>query len=152
MICELNQKTTRGIVDEDLVIQDIELASMETSPSNDHMNMSEEKIQKSAIRCDTPSPVISDLDQETPRQCMETFPSTMNRMMTDENNMDSNALSEVQQDPIGCAPGINTIMKTIQKYMKNTMMSLLVMSFLIPWYFTLGAFSGGRHSGCHCEF
>ena len=70
MISELNQETPRGIiVDEDLVIQDIELDSVETSPSTDHVNMSETEIQKNAIGCVTPSPVISDLDQETPRQC-----------------------------------------------------------------------------------
>ena len=120
MICELNQVTPRGIVDEDIVIQDIEF----DRPSADHTNI-------------TP----------TPRQSKDTFPSSMNHMVIDENNMNSNVLEEVQQDPIGCTPGINIIMKTIQKYMKNTMMSLLVVTFLIPWYSTL-IFGFISNSGC----
>ena len=117
MICELNQVTPRGIIDEDIVIQDIEL----DRPSTDHMNI-------------------------TPRQSMETIPS-MNHMIINENNTDSNALEEVQQDPIECIPGINLIMKTLQKYMKNTMMSLLAMTFLIPWS-SLFIFGFISNSGC----
>ena len=149
---ELNPERPRGIVEEDLVIQDIELDSIEVSPA-DHVNMSETETQQNPIGCDTPSQgrlftrqaAIYDLNQETPRQ-MGTSPS-MEHVMIDEisllqdtnfeNISNSNTMSEVQQDPIGCAPGIYMIMKTIQKYMKNTMISLIILTCSLPWYSTL---------------
>ena len=112
MICELNQERPRAIIEEDLVIQDIELNSMEVSPAMDNL-MSNEIIQL----------------QET---------NSVNIM---------NLNASVQQDPIGCVPGIDMIMKTIQKYMKNTMMSLLVVTFLLPWYLTL-MYGFILNSGC----
>ena len=120
MIAELHQETPRGIVEEDLMIQDIELNSLKISPFTDTMNISETKIPQ---------------NQETTRQRMESSPSKDHVMMIDQ-NMNSNTLSEVQQVPFGCATGINLIMKTIQKYMKNTMINLLILTCLLPWYST----------------
>ena len=97
MISELNQVTPKENVEEDLVIQDIELASMENSSSIDH-----------GI------------------QVIETCSS----------------MDNVKIDEMGCVPiplqmpGIDMIMKTIQKYMKNTMISLLILTSLFPWYST----------------
>ena len=95
------------IIKKDLVIQDIELGSMEISPSTDHMIMNETEIQQSS-------------------------------------NVQS---SEVQQDPIGCVSGIDIILKTIQMYMKNSIISLLVVSSLLPWYSTL-IYGFISNSGC----
>ena len=93
MISELNQVTPREIVEEDLVIQDIELANTMTSSSIDHAMIHE-------MGC-VPMPL----------------------------------------------PGIIVIMNTIQKYMKNTMISLLILTCLLPWYLT-GLYGFITNSGC----
>ena len=93
MMSELNGVTPRENVEEDLVIHDIELASMETSSSIDN----------------------------------------------------------VMIDEIGCVPiplpGVDMIMKTIHKFMKNTMISLLFMTSLFPWY-SAGLYGFITESGC----
>ena len=48
---------------------------------------------------------------------------------------------------IGCIPGIDMIMMSIQKYMKNTMISLLILTFLLPWYLLL-LYAFITNSGC----
>ena len=116
MICELYQETPRGIIEEDLVIQDIEFDSTDISPRIVHL-MSDEIDQIQEINS--------------------------------ENFMNSDTLSQVQQDPSGCVPGIGMIpiMMTIQKYLKNTLMSLLVVTFILPWYLTL-MYGFILNSGC----
>ena len=93
VISEPNQVTPRETVEEDLVIQDIELANTMTSSSMDHAVIDE--------RGCVPMPI----------------------------------------------PGIIVIMKTIQKYMKNTMISLLILTCLLPWYLT-GLYGFITNSGC----
>ena len=114
MLSELNQERPRGFVEEDLVIQDIELDSVEVSPKV-HVN------------------------QETTRQ--RGTSSSMDNVMIDEisqlqetNFENISNTTEIQQNPIGCAPGIDMMMKTIQKYMKNTVISLVILTCLLPWY------------------
>ena len=77
---------------------------------------------------------------------METSPSTDNMIMNGT-EIQQNSKPEAQQDLIGCAPGIDIIMKTIQKYMKNSMISLLVLTSLLPWYSTL-IYGFISNSGC----
>ena len=84
--------------------------------------------------------VISDLDQETTRHNEETSPS-LDQVMIDESQIqeqDTNSENlENQQNQIGCVPlpsasGIHMILKTIQKYLKNTVISLLIVTSLLP--------------------
>ena len=118
MLSELNQERPREIVEEDLVIQDIELDSME----------------------------VSDQNQEAPRQM--SAPHSISQLQeTFENNQNLNTMSEVQQDPIGCAPVIDVIMKTIQKHMKNTIISLFILTCSLPWYLAL-LYGIITNSGC----
>ena len=51
---------------------------------------------------------------------------------------------------MGCVPhlpGIDIIMKTIHKYLKNTMISLLILTSLLPSYLT-GLYGFITNSGC----
>ena len=136
MILELNQEASRGIIEEDLEIQDIELDRMETSPSIEQMSVSEPEIQQNPFGCDPPSihNVMIDEISQSEEANAEIF-------------MNSHTSSEVQQDAFGCVPGINIIMKTIQKYMKNSMISLIFLTLLLPWYLTL-VFGFISNSGC----
>ena len=77
---------------------------------------------------------------------VEVNPST-DHMSINETEIQQNSMSEVQQDPIGCASGVNIIMKTIQKYMKNSLISLLVLTSLLPWYSAL-IYGFISNSGC----
>ena len=160
-ISELNHERPREVMEEDLVIQDIELDNVETPPSTDQLNVSETENQQKQLGCDTPSQgrlftieeAISDLDQIETRQRIESSPSidhVMINEITQEMNvniMNPSMISEVQQDPIGCAPGIDMILKTIHKYMKNSMISLLFMTSLLPWYSTV-IYGFISNSGC----
>ena len=49
-----------------------------------------------------------------------------------ENKMSAIGNLENQQNSTGCVPGINMILETIQKYMKNTMISLLILTTTLP--------------------
>ena len=51
-----------------------------------------------------------------------------------DNNVNAIGMSENQQNPTGCVPGMNMniILETIQKYMKNTMISLLILTTTLP--------------------
>ena len=160
-ISELNHERPREVMEEDLVIQDIELDNVETPPFTDQLNVSETENQQKQLGCDTPSQgrlftieeAISDLDQIETRQRIESSPSidhVMINEITQEMNvniMNPSMISEVQQDPIGCAPGIDMILKTIHKYMKNSMISLLFLTSLLPWYSTV-IYGFISNSGC----
>ena len=81
---------------------------------------------------------ISDFDQETTRHNEETS-APMDQVMIDESqiqeqetNSENNMNQQNQQN--GCVPlpsGIHMILKTIQKYLKNTVISLLIASGLL---------------------
>ena len=159
-ISELNQATPRAIIEEDLVIEDIEFVDMETSSTNQVIideikkTNSENNLNACAMseiqRTDTPSQetmisvkALTNFNHETPKQSIVTSLSTMDHaVMIDEtsqvqrtnpeNNMNSSGMSENQQNPTGCVAGMNMILKTIQKYMKNTMISLLILSTTLP--------------------
>ena len=146
-------------------MQDIELDNIDPSPSTSGMP----ENQRYTIRCDDDKPsegqlftiqaAISDLNQDSTRQNkQETSPSTDHVMIDEsqiiqetnsENNMNSGT-PENQRNSIGCVPlpsGINMILKTIQKYMKNTMISLLILTLALPWCLT--SFYGFiTNSGC----
>ena len=155
VISELNQGTPREIIEEDLVVEDIESVDIESSSTNRMINYKIKKtnseINLEIHRTDTPSQgtMISveaqtNFNQESPKQCNVTSPSTMDHaVMIDEssqvqrtkntkNNVNAIGMSENQQNPTGCVPGMNMILKTIQKYMKNTMISLLILTTTLP--------------------
>ena len=111
--------------------------------------------------------VISELDQVTPREIVEedlviqdieldsmhispsTTPNNVSETETQQNTIGCDTPSlEVQQDTFGCLSVIDMIMKLIQKYLKNTIMSLLILVFLLPWYLT---FTYGFISNSGCE-
>ena len=114
MISELNQVTPRGIIEEDLVIQDIELESIENVPISPRDAIEEDLVI-----------------QDTEFASIET----------------TSSIEHVVIDEIGCVPGLNMIFRTIQKYTKNTMISLLISTFTLPW--CLASFFGFiTNSGC----
>ena len=105
---------------------------------------------------DTPSPgrlftiqgVISELDHETPRQIIEDDLVIQNIENRDSNiDMDNATNGEMGCVPHVPLPGIDMIMKTIQKYLKNTMISLLILTSLLPSYST-GLYGFITNSGC----
>ena len=158
-----NQETPREIIEEDLVIEDVEFSDIEISSN------SENNIKACALSeiqpTDTPSQgtmisvkALTNFNQETPRQSIVNSTSTMDHaVMIDEtnqvqrtnqeNNMYVSGMSENQQNPIGCVPGMNMILKTIKKYMKNTMISLLILTTAIPLKLTL-VYGFITNSGC----
>ena len=114
MISELNQETPR-VIEEDLVIQDIELASMETCFSSSSIDHG-----------------IQDIEPASTKTCF-----SINNVMT----------NEMGCVPVPLPPGVEMIMKSIQKYMKNTMISLLILTSLLPWY-SAGLYGFITESGC----
>ena len=117
-----------------------------------------ERRHKSGVRRlnDTPSPgrlftiqgVISELDHETPRQIIEDDLVIQNIENRDSNiDMDNATNGEMGCVPHVPLPGIDMIMKTIQKYLKNTMISLLILTSLLPSYST-GLYGFITNSGC----
>ena len=92
--------------------------------------------------------VISELDQKTPRQIIED-----DLVIQDIENRDSNiAMDNVTIVEMGCVPhvplpGIDMIMKTIHKYLKNTMISLLILTSLLP-SFSTGLYGFITNLGC----
>ena len=100
-ISEQNHEAPREFIEEDLVILDMELDNIDTSPSMDNVIIESSQIQET----------------------------------NSENSMNASGMPRNQQYPIECVPlptGINIILKTIQKYMKNTMISLLMVTSLLP--------------------
>ena len=114
-----------------------------------------EGVGDSATLNDAASAVIPEL-HETPRQIIEEDLAIEN-MEDDFHIMFMNSMSNIQhndqqiqiveqqqiedqQNQIGCVPvplpGLNMIMKTIQKYMKNTLISLLILTSQLPWCLT----------------
>ena len=92
--------------------------------------------------------VISELDQKTPRQIIED-----DLVIQDIENRDSNIdMDNVTIVEMGCVqhvplPGIDMIMKTIHKYLKNTMISLLILTSLLP-SFSTGLYGFITNLGC----
>ena len=159
VISELNQETPREIIEEDLVIEDIEFVDIETSSTNQIMigRIKKTNLENNLNACampeiqptDTPSQGIMISVKaltnftKTPRQSTVTSQSEMDHaVMIDEisqvqrtnpeNNMNAIGMSENHQNPKECVPGMNMILKTIQKYMKNTMISLLILTTRLP--------------------
>ena len=150
VIPELDQVIAREMIEEDLVIQDIELASIETNFSSDHEMIDE-------IGCE-PRPPREIIEEILDLVIQETSFST--HVMTEEIGCEptpqidileedlviqdielasietTSSTDPVMMDEIGCVPiPLPVIMKTIQKYMRNTMLSLLILTFFIlPWY------------------
>ena len=52
-----------------------------------------------------------------------------------------------ENDPILCPPGVGLIIQTLNKYLKNTLMSLLILSAQLPWYLT-AMYGHITDSGC----
>ena len=148
VIPELDQVIAREMIEEELVIQDIKLASIETNFSSDHEMIDEigceprpprEIIEEDLVIQETsfsthvmtdeigcePTPQIDILEEDLVIQDIE-LASIETTSSTDP----------VMIDDIGCVPiPLPVIMKTIQKYMRNTLMSLLILTFFIlPWY------------------
>ena len=98
--------------------------------------------------------MISELNQETTRENItddlivqdinhfnvETSPSSDQVMIKERTSLEDNMA--------GCVPApVNMIMKTIQKYLKNTLLSLLIMTSQLPWYST-AIYAFITNSGC----
>ena len=108
------------------------------------------------LNLDTPSQgrlfiiqeVISKINQEAPRETIEEDIVIQDIELVNMDNSastgqlqeinDINSLTRNQQNRIGCVPlpGINMIMKTMQKYMKNTIISFLILTSQLPWFST----------------
>ena len=171
MISELNQMTPRELMQEDLVIQNIELSSIKTSSSMDQELIDEIRcapipprdtmhedlvIQNIELSSRKTSP---SMDQELideircipipPRDTIEEDLVIPNIELASRET--SSSMDHEMIDEIGCAPiqlpGIYVIMKTIQKYMKNAVISLLILASLLPWNLT-GFYGFITNSGC----
>ena len=153
MISELNQVTPREMREEDLVIEDIELDTMDIFPSTDHVMTDE-------IEC-VPIPPRDIIEEDlvikdTELASIETTYSTDHVITNDigcvplsprniieedlaiqdtefASKETTSSMEHVVIDEIGCVPGLNMVLKTIQKYMKNTMISLLILTLALPW-------------------
>ena len=66
---------------------------------------------------------------------------SIRRMIQSMENM-----TEYQQNEIPCLPGI-AIIQTLNKYLKNALISLLILTSELPWYFT-GLYAFISNSGC----
>ena len=129
-------------------MQDIELDDMDPSiltsgmPENQGNPTRCGNDNHSQGRLFTIQAAISDINQETTSPHKQETSPSIDHVMIDEsqiiqetnseNNMNASGMPENQQNPIGCVPGINMVLKTIQKYMKNTMISLLIVTCLLP--------------------
>ena len=52
-----------------------------------------------------------------------------------------------ENQPIPCLPGVGLMIQTLNKYLKNTLMSLLILSSQLPWYLTV-LYGIITNSGC----
>ena len=125
---------------------------METCPSMDLAEVDEteyECVPMPPIEIIEENLVIQDIELDSLKTAtsMDHEISQIQEEANLENVTNSNALSEIPHDSFGCAQVIDMIMKTIQKYMKNTLMSLLHLTFLLPWYST-GFYGFITNSGC----
>ena len=71
-------------------------------------------------------------------------------MIKEETSLENNmvVMTGNQLDRVGCVPvPVNMIVKTIQKYLKNTLLSLLIMTSQLPWYST-AMYALLTNSGC----
>ena len=108
--------------------------------------------------------MMYELNQVTPREIVEedlVIQDMENSSSIDHGIQDiepaitetSSSMDNVMFDEMGRVPkplqipGIDLIMKTIQKYMKNTMISLLILTSLFPWYST-SLYGFLTNSGC----
>ena len=92
--------------------------------------------------------MISEINQEAPRETIEEDIVIQDLELVNMDNLastgqlqetnDINSMDENQQNYIGSVllPGINMIMKTMKKYMKNSIISFLILTTQLPWFST----------------
>ena len=108
-----NQETHAANVEDDIVVEDIELVSIETLTQN-----SSEQVSFGMM--------IHEIG---------------------ETNTEDIFNDKTENEEIQCFPAVGLMMKTLNKYLKNTLMSLLILSFQLPWYSTF-LYGFITNSGC----
>ena len=90
----------------------------------------------------------SEENQETPSVNVEDdiVIEDIETLATSDQVSNGNTLTENQINT--CLPGIDLMIQTLNKYFKNTLMSLLILSYLLPWNLTL---LYGRITDSGCE-
>ena len=90
----------------------------------------------------------SEENQETPSVNVEDdiVIEDIETLATSDQVSNGNTLTENQLNT--CLPGIDLMIQTLNKYFKNTLMSLLILSYLLPWNLTL---LYGRITDSGCE-
>ena len=139
----------------------------DTEEPNHEIGTSDRNDTPSNGRLFTIQSMIFEINQETTRDNVEddlivqdinpinvetspSFPSNQVMINLEETSLenDMNEMTENQQYQVGCVPvPVNMIMKTIQKYLKNTLLSLLIMTSQLPWYST-AMYAFITNSGC----
>ena len=100
-------------VEDDIVVEDIELVSIETPTQN-----SSDEVSFGVM--------IHEIGE-----------SKIEEIFNDK----------IENKEIQCFPGVGLMMQTLNKYLKNTLMSLLILSFQLPWYST-AIYGFITNSGC----
>ena len=121
---------------DDIVIEDIE-----TPPSK--VNVEDDNVIKDFENQPSTANAEEDIvfeDIETPASPVVSIGVLLHEISNLENTMTENRLST-------CLPGIGLIIQTLNKYFKNTLMSLLMLSYLLPTILTL-LYGRITKSGC----
>ena len=117
-------------VEDNLIVEDIELANIERPV----LNREEEEH-------DTPDTPSGNVEED---QVVET--PSLDQLSIDRMIQEVGQLNIVNQNDIQCLPGIGVI-QTINKYMKNALISMLILISHLPWNLT-ALYGFKTNSGC----
>ena len=68
-------------------------------------------------------------------------------MIDETTKLDNTRKERTGNQPILCLPGVCLMIQRLNKYLKNTLMSLLILSAQLPWYLT-AMYGHITDSGC----
>ena len=136
-----------GNVEDDIVVEDIEMVNTEITVVNRDLDENHETRlgnveigqmkKRNILSFQTPLENVEDVI-ETPHSMDQL---SIRRMIQSMENM-----TEYQQNEIPCLPGI-AIIQTLNKYLKNALISLLILTSELPWYL-MGLYAFISNSGC----
>ena len=144
---EENHQAPPGNIEDDIVVEDTEIVDTEITvvnrdfEENHKTRQANEEVSqvenRNTLNYQTPLENVEDVIQ-TPHSMDQL---SIHRMIqTMENN------TEYQQNETPCLPGI-AIIQTLNKYLKNGLISLLILTSEFPWYLT-GVYAFISNSGC----
>ena len=119
---------------------------------NSEQNRETEENQETLSRIVENDIVVDDIefvDEGSPPSSDQVSIGCMVHEISQVDEDETNGKTEIQQNKINCLPGIGMmqLIQTLNKYFKNTLMSLLILTSQLPWYST-AMYGFITNSGC----